>query len=435
MWEPGFDRIFGRTDARLAVLEETPVGPSLAAGLHALRTVQMDAYAAVRVHALWNKVIAWATAQQMIATNDSVSGLRGSFGPPPDLDEPYVVAAQEIACATSVSYSAARQQVELVDRVGHCMPASWVALDRGDLSLAHIRSLHRITRDCTPKVAEAVDQRIIPQAVTRGWTPSELARAARKLIVALDPDGAAEREEAAKERSDVEFFPGADGMASLTAFGPAPLTRELVDVIDERAAAMGRAGDHRPIGVRRFQAMYDAVMGSADQAAAAPRSHTVVTIDLMTLLGLNDKPGELMGYGPISAQMARDIAADSTLSRLVLDPVTGEGLDLGRTYKPSRRLRDLIRLTRPRCSMIGCSRPAYQCEIDHRDAHGNGGDTNPENLQPLCKLHHQLKTKKLWKVGVNADGQQTWTSFLGFTYVSHDQDPLVSDSDPPAEAA
>ncbi|HVX69832.1 MAG TPA: hypothetical protein VHA79_09100 [Mycobacteriales bacterium] len=46
-----------------------------------------------------------------------------------------------------------------------------------------------------------------------------------------------------------------------------------------------------------------------------------------------------------------------------------------------------------------------------------------------------MKTKKRWKVGINADGQETWTSFLGFTYVSHDQDPQVGDSDPPAEAA
>jgi hypothetical protein len=118
-----------------------------------------------------------------------------------------------------------------------------------------------------------------------------------------------------------------------------------------------------------------------------------------------------------------------------MDPMTGEALDLGRTYQPSKLLRRLVQASRPRCSMVGCSRPAYQCEIDHRLEHAQGGDTNPENLQPLCKLHHELKTKKRWKVGVNAEGQQSWTSFLGFTYVSYDRDPLISDSDPPAEAA
>jgi hypothetical protein len=436
MLDPELDRILGKTDARIAVLDEMPVGAGLAAALVGLRSMPIDAYAAVRVHALWAKVIAWATAQQMIATYDSVNGIHVVAGPPDDPNESFVLAAQELASATSIPYGTARAQVDLVDRITECMPQSWMALDRGELSLSHIRALHRATCNCTPKIAAAVEGQLVPRAVERGWTPSELARQARKLIIAIDPAGAAEREEKAKQQSDVELFPAEDGMAWLNAFGPAPLVREMVDVLDDRAATMKRAGDGRPVGMCRFQALYDAVTGSAAGATPAPRqAHTVVTIDLPTLLGLNDNPGELAGYGPITAQTARRIAADSTLRRLVTDPVTGNGINLGRKYRPSQLLRDLVRLTQPRCSMIGCNRPAYQCEIDHRDEHGGGGDTSDANLQPLCKLHHQLKTKKWWKVGVNADGQVIWTSFLGFTYVSHDQDPLLGDADPPGRAA
>jgi hypothetical protein len=434
MFAAEFDRIFGKTDARITVLEEMPVGGALASALAGLRSTQMDAYAAVRVHALWSKVIAWASAQQMIATNDCLSGLRGALGQPDDLNESYLLAAQEIACATAIPYPTARGQIELVDRVGECMPESWIALDRGSLSLNHIKALHRTTSNCPARIAAAVDAKIIPLAVARGWTPSELARAARKLIIALDPEGAALREETAKEHSDVEFYPGEDGMASLNAYGDATLVHQVADMIDARAAAMGSEGDDRPIGVRRVQALADAVLGS-NGSAAAPPIHTVVTVDLTTLLGLNERPGELSGYGPITPDTARQLAADSTLCRLVTDPVTGGGLDLGRKYKPSRLLRDLVRATQSRCSMIGCSRPAYNCEIDHRLEHGRGGRTSQENLQPLCKLHHQLKTKKRWKVGVNADDGQTWTSYLGFTYVSHDRDPLGADPDPPAVAA
>jgi hypothetical protein len=182
--------------------------------------------------------------------------------------------------------------------------------------------------------------------------------------------------------------------------------------------------------------MYDLVVGaSSDPTAGRLQTHTLVTVDLTTLLGLNDKPGELAGYGPITADTARRMAADSTLSRLVTDPVNGTPIDLGRKYRPSKLLRQLVAAAKPRCSMIGCSRPAHRCEMDHRHEFDRGGNTSSDNLEPLCKLHHQLKTKKLWKVGVNADGNQTWTSFLGFTYVSHDQDPLTGDPDPPAEAA
>jgi hypothetical protein len=160
----------------------------------------------------------------------------------------------------------------------------------------------------------------------------------------------------------------------------------------------------------------------------------LVKVDLTTVLGLNNNPADLSGYGPITADLARRLAADATLRRLITDPLSGRPIDLGRRYKPSKLVQDLVRAAQPRCSMIGCSRPAYQCELDHRLEHGRGGDTNPDNLQPLCKLHHQLKTKRRWKVGVNADGSLTWTSFLGFTYTSRDLDPLTGDPDPPAQA-
>jgi hypothetical protein len=436
MLDPRFDRIFGRADARIAVLEEMPVGASLAAGLVALRSMQMDGYAAVRVHALWNKLIAWATAQQMIATNDSINGVRGLIEPLYDPTEPHLIAAQELAAACSVTYGTARAQVDLVDRISHCMPECWEALDRGDLTLSHVRAFHRATQDCAPHLVKTVEAEIIPLAIARKMTPSQLARATARLLITLDPDGAEERAEAAKDRADVELYPGPDETASLHAFGDAAPLVQVMDELDERAAAMKRAGDPRPIGALRVQALTDAILGSSEQPNSGKvTTHVLVTIDLPTLLGLNQNPGELAGYGPITAETARQLATDATLSRLVMDPMTGEALDLGRTYQPSKLLRRLVQASRPRCSMVGCSRPAYQCEIDHRLEHAQGGDTNPENLQPLCKLHHELKTKKRWKVGVNAEGQQSWTSFLGFTYVSYDRDPLISDSDPPAEAA
>ncbi|HVY11585.1 MAG TPA: DUF222 domain-containing protein [Mycobacteriales bacterium] len=432
---PANDTLHARADVAISVLEDMPVGPGLVAGLVALRAVAMDGYSAVRVHTLWSKVIAWASAQQMIATYDCVKGVRTALGPQ-DMEEAFMLAAQEIAAATAIPYSTARAQVEFVDDVSDRLAHSWQALDRGDLTLAHVKALHRATRNCTPAVIEAVDAKVIPLAVARRMTPSQLARAARRLIITIDPQGAAERAKQAKERGDVEFYPGEDETATLAAFGDAEPLRRVMDEIDHRAAVMKRAGDARPIGMLRVQALVDAFFGAAEHGERpSGTAQALVTVDLMTLLGVTDKPGELAGYGPITAETARRIAADATLRRLVTDPMNGNPLDLGRTYRPSKLLRDLVRAARPRCSMIGCSRPAYQCELDHRLEHGDGGDTNPENLQPLCKLHHQLKTKRRWKVGVNADGQPTWTSFLGFSYVSHDRDPELSDSGPPNVSA
>lgn len=37
-----------------------------------------------------------------------------------------------------------------------------------------------------------------------------------------------------------------------------------------------------------------------------------VIVPITTLLGLDEQPGELVGYGPIPACVAREIAADGT---------------------------------------------------------------------------------------------------------------------------
>ena len=74
-------------------------------------------------------------------------------------------------------------------------------------------------------------------------------------------------------------------------------------------------------------------------------------IDLPTLLGLVEHPGQLQGYGPIPASIARMLAADGTWQRLVVEPVTGHLLDLGSTrYRPSQELTDYLRLSRARGS-------------------------------------------------------------------------------------
>src|SRR6266511_96609 len=62
------------------------------------------------------------------------------------------------------------------------------------------------------------------------------------------------------------------------------------------------------------------------------------------LMGLTEHGAELAGYGPIPAQVARELAADGTWRRLLTDPVSGHLLDYGRTtYRPPAALADFIR--------------------------------------------------------------------------------------------
>jgi hypothetical protein len=405
---PELAAAFAVTAERVAELEEMPVDGGLASALSALRAAPTDAPTAVRVQALWGRVESWVAAERMLATYDAVYGLRGSL----DLgsrDEAWMLAAQEIACATHVAYPTAMSTVTLVEQVARLMPSSWEALDRGEITLGHLKAVEKATR---------------------------------RMVIAFDPDGAEERAKTAKADADVTLYPAADEVATIVATGDAELARTVMDAINNRAESMGRTGDDRPVGVRRFHALADLVLNGAHRGGQSTvRAETHVRIDLATLVGLNNHPGELTGYGPITAETARRIAANSTLRRLVTDPLTGDTLDLGlRAYQPSAALQRLIEADHPTCTMPGCSKPSIHCEIDHRHERHDGGRTDRTNLKPLCKMHHQMKTKKRWKVDQNPDGSETWTSYLGFTHTKKPRhfplpDPLAPEHDPPEDIA
>ncbi|HVT64136.1 MAG TPA: DUF222 domain-containing protein [Mycobacteriales bacterium] len=440
--DPTLRSLFGKAAARVAFAEQLPVGARLHLELESLSAMPMDAETTVRVHALWGKVVTHAQARQMIATYATLDAVRDGLVQPQSNEEADMLAAQELACATHLPYSTARTQLDFVRRVSEALPESWQAIDRGDLSLQHLKAVDRATHNCTPQIAEAVDAKVIPLAIERGWTPSETHKAARKLVLTIDAKGAAEREEIARSEADVQFFPQPDGVATIWSTGDAVLSRQVYDAVNHTAEAMGRAGDDRPVGVRRFHALVNAVLGGADASAVNRlQGEVLATGQISTLLGDDDQPGELVGYGPISADHLRRITHDHRLRRLLTDPLNGEVVDLGRhAYAPSARLRKAVQASNPTCTAPGCCRPAIDCETDHRTEFLRGGGTDQGNLKPLCKMHHQLKTKKLWKVDDNGDGTETWTSYLGLRYTVKPRhfplpDPPPIDDEPPLEIA
>lgn len=436
---PANETLFARAAVRLSELEQLPAGSLLYAGLIELQGIPLGSAAAVRASVLWAKQIAHCEARSMIPTAEAVTGadlLVYASG-----HRAIEIIGEELAALIHTSSGAAIGRVALVEQIGDTLPLGWVALDRGDLTLKHLEFLARATEVCSSRVARAVDAQLVPLAIERGWTPQLLAKRAAAAIIAIDPDGAAERAENAKAAADVVLYPTQDETARLEAHGDAVTLVQMMDAIDARAAQLAADGAGLPVGVRRFNALADLVLG--EPAAARPNVEVVLTMDLMTWLGLNAQPGELSGYGPISPETARELAQDAPFRRLITDPLTAHTLDLGTSrYRPSDPLRRFVEARDQTCRFPGCSRRAIRCDCDHiteadREFPAAGGPTDRANLHPLCRRHHNLKTAKLWHVDVNPDGTEVWTSPLGFTHIkraaSYPLELLQPPDDAPAE--
>ncbi|WP_211286633.1 HNH endonuclease signature motif containing protein, partial [Pseudonocardia autotrophica] len=175
----------------------------------------------------------------------------------------------------------------------------------------------------------------------------------------------------------------------------------------------------------------------ADPVAAIGRKPLIqVVVSLDTLLG-DDRPAELVGHGPIRATTARALAAGGVWARLVVDPLSGEVRDRGRsTYAPPDDLADLVRARDGICRGPLCSRPIR--DLDHLVPWADGGMTDAANLHGLCLHHHKLKDAPGWQVVAGEDGSLTWISPCGRreTTRPHDYRTHLTNPDtaPPPEA-
>jgi hypothetical protein len=156
------------------------------------------------------------------------------------------------------------------------------------------------------------------------------------------------------------------------------------------------------------------------------RPHIQVTVAASTLLGLDDQPGELAGYGPITAEAARRIAAEGTWRRLLTDPATGGLLDYGTTvYEPPQNLTDHIITRDQTCRGLGCRIRAERCDLDHTLRFPDG-PTADHNLTCQCRRCHIRKHQAGWKLQLLPNGDVIWTSPTGHRY--HDPVPAVLDN-------
>jgi hypothetical protein len=364
-------------------------------------------------------------------------------------------AASVVSAQLRISPGHARNRVELACELVECLPDTLAALAAGRIDGYRARVLVEETRPLanTPELRTQVEAELLVKAGQQ--TGAQLRAAARRAVVAADPSTAEERHTRARAGRGIGVpIKESDGMASCLIRMAAEDLAAFWAAMDSaaRRAKTDNPDDPRTLDQLRADTLADLCWSALDAGHLGccnpacshvnqpfgtrhGRAATVgVTVPITTLLGVDDQPAHLQGYGPITADVARRIAADGTWRRLLTDPVTGALLDYGTTrYTPPAGLVEHVNARDRSCRFPTCTHPAETCDTDHTTPADAGGPTAADNLGPLHRGHHNDKTHHGWRLDQPEPGRFVWTAPTGHVYEVDSEiiGPLIGADQPP----
>ena len=322
----------------------------------------------------------------------------------------YRSAADQLAAIAGTSVTAAKNQLETSKKVRK-LPATAKALREGKLSAAKAEAI-AAAADVAPEAeAELLD----------GAEDAPLADVREKCLKARAKDRDAAHERIRKARSFKEFT-DAEGAWNVIARGTveagAAFRAAHGPIVDELFKAARAEGRHEPYEAYAFDAFIELVRraaagttptdadapsrtnrtGEADRPKATPAQHLgIIKIDHTALRRGSvegDEVCEIVGLGPIPVSVARELLGDAILKLVIT-----KGIDvinvthLGRSATVAQQV--ALWWKSAACTVLGCPR-TQRLQNDHRLEWVKTKRTRVDELDPLCKHHHDLKTRNNW---------------------------------------
>lgn len=334
--------------------------------------------------------------------------------------EQYEYAAVEVAAALTLTRRASEDQlsraVAITERLRRVLDAFYA----GRLDLPKVRVFEMALAHLPDETVEHVLDQILDDAedLTTGQLRARLA----KLVMIADPDGAKSSYEEGLADRKVVTSANPDHTANLGIYSAPPDAVAAARAhIEERARALKTKDEERTLDQIRTDVALDLLSGKCDHPdhVSAGSGRINVTISAETLARLSDEPAELDGFGPVIAEIGRKTVRENIDGEWVFT-VTDQGRTVATgtlSRRPTASQCRQVASEYPTCVMVGCREPAYQCDIDHRRPHSEGGPTHTDNLEPLCRHHHMVRHHAPWRLERLENGDHVWTSPLGHTYI------------------
>ncbi|MBP3042600.1 HNH endonuclease [Arthrobacter jiangjiafuii] len=378
-------------------------------------------------------LICWAQAQQAkvlhrmeVIFRDEILFASGKLEP----GLAFSLAAEEAATILGIPTGTAAMRMSEAGTLCETHTATLAKLESGALSYGHVQTVLDQSQSIPAGELPGFEAELLGVAVA-GQTGSQFRVKARRLRENKYPETILKRQRTAFEKRRVVLEPDCDGMSWLSAFLPAEKAQAIFTQLSKAARGERSAGDPRMVDQLRADILEDLLLdreGRATSGGKTPsgggktnsnraRGEILVLINAETLFGADEQPAELHGYGPISPKTARRMAREAAKwTPVERDPETEEILRVGRRRKIPAGLQRWLRARDGTCRFPGCRSNAVISEIDHTRPWAQGGATDHDNLEHLCRRHHMFKTEGFWKACQPAAGVIEWTSPGGRTY-------------------
>lgn len=345
----------------------------------------LDALAAAQ------RLVNWAEACKVRVINGINKASSDPHDPRyvPDPELGASLLATEVACVLTLPEPTATALVEDSIELETRFPRTLKALECGDLAWAKVQVILEQGAGLPVSVLPEYETRLLEKAPN--LTRPQLAAAARRIREKVHPESLATRRRRAVRDRRVYTQPAPDGMAWFSAFIPAEAAVAAFNRITQAAVTLQGPEEDRTLNQLRADVLIDMLLAggiaapstdagegraeggaegrperSTDSLGRSVKDFTTtwrsirpqvsVTVPVQTCLGA-DLPGSLDGYGPIPADIARQLAAGApSFTRLLTHPETGAVLSVGRdSYTVPASLRRYLEIRDKTCRFPGCN--------------------------------------------------------------------------------
>ncbi|SOC52140.1 HNH endonuclease [Ornithinimicrobium cerasi] len=183
------------------------------------------------------------------------------------------------------------------------MPCTLAALATGTIDDYQARAITEATACLSPELRTEVDQRLAN--ALDGASTREMVATARGLVYEVDPQGYVDRARRAAKDRGVTIRPCPDVMGLLSARLPAPEAIACYSALRTHATAMQAAGDPRTLQQLMADELFSRLTGRSVVDGIDVEVGLVITD--AALFGGTSDAADLVGYGPVPAETARDL--------------------------------------------------------------------------------------------------------------------------------